>query len=494
MKYFPFYLFLTLFSNSYLATSHLIFDLFNSTYSSEIYSGYLDTDISGNKLFYIFTPAQSPQNKSLPVILWLNGGPSCSALLGLLTEIGPVCTDLYSNNFTYNNYSWNLNYNLLFIDTPAGVGLSITNNKTQEWNDTKFAISSYKALKDFFNEFIDYKNNDFYLAGESYAGVYIPNLAKVILESEDEDKINLIGVIIGNGITDWNVDYINAVNDFSYNHAIYSKELYEFYLNECKPQQYNYNIFKEENVLPFDPPNVTHKCNEILQKFNDLYDQVDVYGIYRKCKKVNNNTYINNNSFIYKNTVLKSINRRKKIYFEKIINKYNLSLNQTNLNKNNNNELEPAIDFNPICCQDDPTVENFLNSPLTRKKLFIDNSTQNWTQCNDDVYMSYKEGDSIFFYQEFMEKYPNLRVWFFSGDADACVPTLGTLRWINKLGLKVEIEWRKWFIDEQQVGMIQKYTNGLVFLSIKGAGHMVPQDNRKAAKVMIDAFIKGEMP
>ena len=93
-----------------------------------------------------------------------------------------------------------------------------------------------------------------------------------------------------------------------------------------------------------------------------------------------------------------------------------------------------------------------------------------------------------------MQKFPNLRVWFFSGDADACVPTLGTLRWINELNLTVDEEWRKWKIDGQQVGMIQKYTNGLVFLSIKGAGHMVPQDNRKVAKVMIDAFVKGEMP
>ena len=371
MTFFLIFLFITLFSFSLFATSHLITDLFNSTYSSDIYSGYLNTSIRGNELFYIFTPAQTAQNKSLPILLWLNGGPGCSALFGLLGEIGPVCTDLYSNNFTYNPYSWNLNYNLLFIDSPAGVGLSITYNKTQEWNDTKVAQSLYFALKDFFEEFSDYKNNDFYLTGESYAGVYIPNLAKVILESEDEDKLNLIGVLIGNGITDWNVDYINAVNDFSYNHAIYSKEEYENYLNECK----NYNFLNESNVLPFDPPNVTHKCNEILQKFNDLYNQVDVYGIYRKCKKVQNN----NNNFTYRKTILKSINRRKKFYVENILmKKYNLSFNI--INKENNNELEPAIDFSPICCQDDPTVENFLNSPLTRKKLFIENSTQNWTQ------------------------------------------------------------------------------------------------------------------
>ena len=485
MNFFSFILFTKLFSISLLATIHLIPDLFNSTYTSDIYSGYLNTDITGNNLFYIFTPAQSPQNKSLPTLLWLNGGPGCSALFGLLGEIGPVCTDLYSNTFTYNNFSWNLNYNLLFIDSPAGVGLSITYNKTQEWNDTKVAVSLYSALKDFFNAFSDYKYNDFYLTGESYAGVYIPNLAKVILESEDEDKLNLKGVLIGNGITDWNVDYINAVNDFSYNHAIYSKEEYENYLNECKPKHYNFNFFNESNVLPFDPPNVTHKCNEILQKFNDLYNQVDVYGIYRKCKRVHNQT---NNNFSYRKTIMKSINRRKKFYIENIL------MKKFNLSFNNNNELEPAIDFNPICCQDDPTVENFLNSPLTREKLFIENSTQNWTQCNEDVYMSYKEGDSLFFYQEFMQKYPNLRVWFFSGDADACVPTLGTLRWINELNLTVDEEWRKWKIDGQQVGMIQKYTNGLVFLSIKGAGHMVPQDNRKVAKFMIDAFVKGELP
>lgn len=39
------------------------------------------------RLFYYFTKSES-QPESDPIILWLTGGPGCSALSGLLFEIG----------------------------------------------------------------------------------------------------------------------------------------------------------------------------------------------------------------------------------------------------------------------------------------------------------------------------------------------------------------------------------------------------------------------
>ena len=47
-------------------------------------------------------------------------------------------------------------------------------------------------------------NNEFFIAGESYAGIYIPLLASEIINYNrkiDDHKINLKGVLIGNGCT-----------------------------------------------------------------------------------------------------------------------------------------------------------------------------------------------------------------------------------------------------------------------------------------------------
>jgi carboxypeptidase C (cathepsin A) len=55
--------------------------------SSKLYSGYLDTIDESRKLHYVFVESEN-NPASDPVVLWLNGGPGCSSLLGFLQEIG----------------------------------------------------------------------------------------------------------------------------------------------------------------------------------------------------------------------------------------------------------------------------------------------------------------------------------------------------------------------------------------------------------------------
>ena len=76
----------------------------------------------GDNLFFWFFEAQNSP-KDAPIVIWINGGPGSSSMLGLFAENGPykINDDLTLRD---NPYSWNVNANLLVIDQPAGTGLS----------------------------------------------------------------------------------------------------------------------------------------------------------------------------------------------------------------------------------------------------------------------------------------------------------------------------------------------------------------------------------
>ena len=94
-----------------------------------------------------------------------------------------------------------------------------------------------------------------------------------------------------------------------------------------------------------------------------------------------------------------------------------------------------------------------------------------------------------------------LRIWVYSGDVDADVPITGTLVWLEKLReeleLPIEEPWREWWVHglhehEDQVGGMVWSIRNITFVSVKGAGHMVPKDKRREAEVLIRQFVKGE--
>ena len=64
--------------------------------------------------------------------------------------------------------------NVIYLESPPGVGFSTTTNYKFSDNDT--ALINLAALRVFFERF-GYTSNDFYISGESYAGIYVPTLA-----------------------------------------------------------------------------------------------------------------------------------------------------------------------------------------------------------------------------------------------------------------------------------------------------------------------------
>ena len=140
-------------------------------------------------MHYIFVESRQGKNNTDPVTLWLNGGPGCSSLLGtsyeiigFLQEIGPYYLEdgvdyKVGDNLTFNNHSWHNVSNLLFFQSPTGVGYSYNLEENYTHNDHNTAQDNLNALVDFFKKFPEYQNRSFWIAGESYAGRYIPDLA-----------------------------------------------------------------------------------------------------------------------------------------------------------------------------------------------------------------------------------------------------------------------------------------------------------------------------
>lgn len=232
----------------------------NCTMKSHMFSGYLDALTSRKELHYILVESEDRFNTD-PVMIWFNGGPGCSSMLGMFMENGPCVVDDDSDVFFDNPYSWSSRLNMLYIEGPAGVGYSWARDAAdKKFNDQTSADDFLTALIHFYKKFPEFKKNELYISGESYAGIYIPYLAMRIHQHNQQQKthggdlhINLKGVLIGNGCTDWEEDVNPAMPDFFYMHNVLDYNSWkQWHDNGCKT--YFQNIY---------PSVVSDKCEEI---------------------------------------------------------------------------------------------------------------------------------------------------------------------------------------------------------------------------------------
>ena len=93
--------------------------------------------------------------------------------------------------------------------------------------------------------------------------------------------------------------------------------------------------------------------------------------------------------------------------------------------------------LNDYPCGGDRVASEWLSQPEVATALHVKKSSG----------MRYNKGPMDFsgnllpLYNTLIRKY---RMLIYSGDTDACVPTWGTVDWIDSLELPVESEWRQW--------------------------------------------------
>ncbi|XP_063389058.1 venom serine carboxypeptidase-like [Cydia fagiglandana] len=170
----------------------------------ESYAGFFTVDktYDSNHYFWYF-PSMSADRDNDPVIVWLEGGPGSSALINLFVGNGPV--SVRNHTFERREHHWALSHHMIYIDSPVGTGFSFTKHPEGYCTDqTQIAEHLYSSLTQFFQLFLELKQNEFFIAGESYGGKYVPALGYAIHKKNPtaETKINLKGLAIGNGLTD----------------------------------------------------------------------------------------------------------------------------------------------------------------------------------------------------------------------------------------------------------------------------------------------------
>lgn len=171
-----------------------------------------------------------------PVVLWLNGGPGSSSMLGWLQEHGPLLINATGGLFE-NPYRWTKLAHVLAVESPAGVGYSYCKASNTGGSchntDKSTAAAARAAMQDFFaTKFPELDKNPFYITGESYAGVYVPTLTKEILDNAPE--INMQGVAVGDPCTD-NVAQQDSMDMlwYGHKHGFVPDEEYDLLWNNC---------------------------------------------------------------------------------------------------------------------------------------------------------------------------------------------------------------------------------------------------------------------
>ena len=188
---------------------------YNGTLPSKQYSGMLMVPNTNPQRYYHYWLVTSEQDpEKAPVVFWFNGGPGASSLLGYFTEQGPfnVNDESLKINKTsipvpfYNKYTWAKVSNIIFLESPAGVGFSYCNgpqgpiNSCPDWNDTLVAQDNHAIIQQFFKGYSEWMENPFYIFGESYAGIYVPTLVMQI-EADPSGMPPLLGFGVGDGCT-----------------------------------------------------------------------------------------------------------------------------------------------------------------------------------------------------------------------------------------------------------------------------------------------------
>ncbi|KAJ3554633.1 hypothetical protein NM688_g3005 [Phlebia brevispora] len=418
------------------------------------HSGYLDISDGKHLFFWFFESRRAPQKA--PLTLWLNGGPGCSSMTGLLFELGPCRVTEEGKNTTFNKLSWNSYSNIIFLDQPVNVGYSYSDDGSTVNTSPVAAEDVYAFIELFLKRYPEYSNAPFHIAAESYGGTYAPNIASVIHNKNkglalrpvpDVTKINLASVILANGITE-PYTQMGSVPDFACDGP------YAVYDDPEGPQC---------TALRSKVPT----CQRLIQScynFNSRFTCVPAGAycysqLYGPLQQLGLNLY----------DVRKKCDRSKD---------------------------------GDLCYKQMTWIDTWMNTPSVKRALGV-NAQLEFQSCNMDVNQAFfGQGDGMHNTAALLPDLINddIKLLVYAGNADMMCNFIGNEAWVEKLEHKFHDDFVKskslpWqtlgsgrIAGEVRSAGGDGFTAGNVtFVQVYEAGHMVPFDQPEAA---LDLFTR----
>jgi len=401
------------------------------------YTGYIDLEEEDKHFFFWFFEARH-KPKDAPVILWLNGGPGCSSLTGLFFELGPseIGPDIKPVS---REYAWNNHANLIFLDQPVNTGFSYSESESVKDSVTA-GEDVYAFLELFFKQFPEYTGRDFHIAGESYAGHYIPVFGAEIARHEDR-SFNLTSLLIGNGLID-------------------PLRQYDFYEPmACGGGEYAAVLDEEEcqGMLDAQP-----RCNALIES---CYEAQSAFVC------VPASIYCNN----------------------KMMGPYQ----QTGLNMYDIRE-KCADTPDGLCYPQLGWMDQYLNSPEVKAAIGAE-GVEKYESCNFDVNGGFLfNGDWMLPYYtnvaDLLEK--GIPILDYAGLADFICNALGTNNFAEQLEWSGHEEFasapvKSWKLEDGTYAGRKRNYKHFTSLQIFEAGHMSPFDQPQALHEMVNEWISG---
>lgn len=460
------------------------------------WSGFLNADDAeqGTRLHYWFAEADAPNAAELPVVLWLNGGPGSSSLLGFLQELGPLLINA-TGGLMQNPYAFTKQVNVLAIEAPAGVGFSycaamLTGGACANTDKTT-AAANRAAVADFFaTKFPELQKNRFYITGESYAGVYVPTLARELILNAPQ--VNLKGIAVGDPCTD-NEAQKDSMDMlwYGHKHGFVTDSDFDLLWNHCQ---------------------IRH-TRAIAQGHWRR-----VGGAWEPAPRTASNKELSAACTVAHRRFLASTSRGfSQEWHDGWINDLTLYGPSAIVG------WDQAGSLNYMQAE-------WLMSVEVKAALHVtDSPAKQWPGPADDwqytsVYgacnSAAKPGtpSMVDIYREIAPRLE--RTIVFNGDTDPCVSYEGTRTAIEKVGFEVidGHEYRPWFYNHTKAdvsvlwekpslfgpdldlrdrgvqfgGHVVDYRHNLSFITVHGSGHMVPQFRPQAAELLLTRLITGE--
>ncbi|KAI4305898.1 hypothetical protein L6164_029229 [Bauhinia variegata] len=361
------------------------------------------------QLFYYFLESQRDPVRD-PLLLWLIGGPGCSALSGFFYENGPFVFN-YANfsgslpKLELNPNTWTKVVSIIYVDAPVGTGFSYsTTQQGYHTNDQKSIENLYEFIRKWLMNHPEFESNPLYIGGGSYSGLYVPPLVQKAYEGSKAGLVplmNIQGYVLASPATDKFLNN-NSKVEFAHRLSLIPDKLYESIKASCNDDYMNIN------------PN-NEKCVSDHETYSELVRDINEYDIYEPVSLLGRHE---NQRILFEDSQ-SHITAQSKFW-----------------------SRDYLYVFSEVWANDD-SVRMALNVREGTKQQFL---RCNWTDLKYT-----KNIQSVIQYHHNLTN-TNLRSLIYCGDVDFSIPHIGTQSWIQSLNLTVKNPWNAWFVDAQVSG------------------------------------------